>query len=157
MHETHFITLRLRQSLCRVTAKNSQLFQSKLDPQESCPCNTPVLFMIDVPAPLTREFCDHPLSCEWGLRIQMRGPKQQQGIRQIAKCDSRPSWQEEGQVPHLKLLVEEAHGGDPGRDDGQEGGSNDGHGALYAAQAQQQRLSNPASTCTITSIQLTHR
>ena len=49
--------------------------------------------------------------------------------------------------PHLELAIEEAHGGDPGRDDCQEGGSNDGHGALDAAQAQQQRLGHPAGPC----------
>ena len=48
--------------------------------------------------------------------------------------------------PYLELLIEEAHGGDPCSDDSQEGGGNDGHGPLYAAQAQQQRLSDPAGT-----------
>ena len=48
---------------------------------------------------------------------------------------------------YLELLVEEAHRGDPGSDDSEEGGSNDGHGPLNAAQAQQQCLSDPAGTC----------
>ena len=52
--------------------------------------------------------------------------------------------------PYLELLIEEAHGGDPCSDDSQEGCSNDGHGPLYAAQAQQQRLSDPAGACIIT-------
>lgn len=59
---------------------------------------------------------------------------------------------------YLELLVKEAHRGDPGGDDSQEGGSNDGHGPLDGPQAQQQRLSDPAGTCAPTqSRQITHQ
>lgn len=50
--------------------------------------------------------------------------------------------------PYLELPLEVAHRGDPGSDDCQEGGGNDGHGALDGAQAQQQSLGDPAGTCT---------
>lgn len=49
---------------------------------------------------------------------------------------------------YLQLLVEGPDGGDPGCDDCQEGGCNDGHGALNGAQAYQKRLRQPTSTCT---------
>ena len=54
------------------------------------------------------------------------------------------------QRPCLKLLIEKADRGDPGCDDSQEGGGNDGHAALNGAQAQQQRLGDPAGTCATT-------
>lgn len=50
--------------------------------------------------------------------------------------------------PYLELPIEVAHRGDPGSDDCQEGGGNDGQGALDGAQAQQQSLGDPAGTCT---------
>ena len=51
---------------------------------------------------------------------------------------------------YLELPIEVAHRGDPGSDDCQEGGSNDGQGALDGAQAQQQSLRDPAGSCTHT-------
>ena len=49
---------------------------------------------------------------------------------------------------YLELPVEEAHGGDPGCDDTQEGGGDDGHATLDTTETQQQCLCDPARTCT---------
>lgn len=151
--QTHFMAHWPNLNLCIDTAKNSQLFQSKLDPQGSC--KTMCLPIVNVPAPLTGGHLCSPLVLRMGSQNAEGEPKHRASAI-WPNAAAGPSWQEEGQAPHLKLLIEEAYGGDPGCDDGQKGGSNDGHGALYAAQAQQQCLSDPASTC-ITSMQLTQR
>ena len=65
----------------------------------------------------------------------------------ITASSQQPKNTEEEFLADLQLAVEEAYRGDPASDDAREGGSNDEHRALNAAQAQQQRLCHPTCSC----------